>query len=281
LILVTWNLQWCRGMDGRVDPERIVGHARALADFDVLCVQEIASGFDDLPGSAGEDQFARLAELLPGYEPVAGIAIDLRHPDGGRRRFGNLLLSRLPVLAAFRHLLPWPADARVPSMQRVAVEAVVEAAWGPVRIITTHLEYYSVRQRAAQVERLRALQAEACAYHDRPPRDENGGGPFAHTPRPASAVLCGDFNFRSEAAEHARLQAPIAEGVPRFRDAWGIVHGGLPHPPTFFVHDPGEPAYCCDFAFVTEDLAERIVDVAIDGDTQLSDHQPVVLRLRD
>jgi endonuclease/exonuclease/phosphatase family metal-dependent hydrolase len=279
--LITWNLQWCRGMDGRVDPQRIVAHALALADFDVLCVQEIASGFDDLPGSAGEDQFALLAELLPGYEPVAGIATDRAGGGGGRRRFGNLLLSRLPVLAAFRHLLPWPADASVPSMQRVALEAVVAAAWGPVRIITTHLEYYSVRQRAAQVERLRALQAEACAHHDAAPRDEKGWGPFGRAPRPPGAVLCGDFNFRPEAAEHARLQAPIAEGVTGFRDAWVVAHGDVPHPPTFFVHDPAGPAYCCDFAFVTEDLIERIVDVAIDGDTQVSDHQPVVLCLRD
>jgi endonuclease/exonuclease/phosphatase family metal-dependent hydrolase len=268
-------------MDGRVDPARIVAHARTLSDFDVLCVQEIASGFDDLPGSAGEDQFALLADLLPGYEAVAGIATDRERPDGGRRRFGNLLLSRLPVLAAFRHLLPWPPDPSVPSMQRVAVEAVVQAAWGPLRIVTTHLEYYSVRQRAAQVERIRALHAEVCAHADAPPRDDKEWGPFARTPRPRSAVLCGDFNFRPEAPEYGRLQDVVGEGVPRFRDAWGIAHGGLPQPPTFFVHDPGEPAYCCDFVFVTEDLAQRVADVAVDADTQVSDHQPVVLRLRD
>lgn len=281
MILITWNLQWCRGMDGRVDPARIVACARTLADFDVLCVQEIASGFDDLPGSAGEDQFTLLADLLPGYEAIAGIATDRDRPDGGRRRFGNLVLSRLPVLAAYRHQLPWPVDPAVPSMQRGAVEVVVQAACGPLRILTTHLEYYSAQQRAAQVERLRALHAEACAHAHLPPRDDEDWGPFARAPRPRSAVLCGDFNFRPEAPEYERLQEVVGDGVPCFRDAWAIAHAGAPHPPTFCVHDPGEPAYCCDFAFVTEDLAQRVEDVTVDADTQVSDHQPVVLRLRD
>ena len=63
MILITWNVQWCRGVDGRVDPSRIVAEAKKLADFDVLCLQEIADNFPHprLAGSAGEDQFARAA----------------------------------------------------------------------------------------------------------------------------------------------------------------------------------------------------------------------------
>ena len=49
--LLTWNVQWCRGLDGPVDPSRIVREARRLADPDVLCLQEINVGFADLPGS--------------------------------------------------------------------------------------------------------------------------------------------------------------------------------------------------------------------------------------
>jgi hypothetical protein len=49
-------------------PARIVAEATRIADFDVLCLQEIADNFPDpeLGGSAGEDQFAVLAALLPG-----------------------------------------------------------------------------------------------------------------------------------------------------------------------------------------------------------------------
>src|SRR5213075_3202100 len=62
--IITWNVQWCRGVDRRVDPARIVAHAKALADFDVLCLQEIASNFPDpkLAGSRGENQFAEIAQ---------------------------------------------------------------------------------------------------------------------------------------------------------------------------------------------------------------------------
>ncbi|MGC1818395.1 MAG: endonuclease, partial [Casimicrobiaceae bacterium] len=47
MILVTWNVQWCRGVDGRVDPARIVDAARGLADFDLLCLQEVADNYPD------------------------------------------------------------------------------------------------------------------------------------------------------------------------------------------------------------------------------------------
>ena len=40
--LITWNIQWGRGLDGRVDLGRIARTARAMADFDVFCAQEIA-----------------------------------------------------------------------------------------------------------------------------------------------------------------------------------------------------------------------------------------------
>jgi len=45
--LITWNVQWCRGVDERVDPARIIAEAQRLADFDVLCLQEIADNYPD------------------------------------------------------------------------------------------------------------------------------------------------------------------------------------------------------------------------------------------
>lgn len=45
--LITWNIQWARGMDNRVDPARVVAHARQMTDFDVLCLQEVADNFPD------------------------------------------------------------------------------------------------------------------------------------------------------------------------------------------------------------------------------------------
>ncbi|TAK47754.1 MAG: endonuclease, partial [Betaproteobacteria bacterium] len=37
--LLQWNIQWCRGMDGVVDPARIARLARELCDPDVCCFQ--------------------------------------------------------------------------------------------------------------------------------------------------------------------------------------------------------------------------------------------------
>jgi len=139
MIIISWNVQWCRGIDGKVDPARIVRTARELADFDVLCLQEIAVNFPALAGSQGEDQVHELALGLADYTPLFGAATDLADERGGRRRFGDCIFTRLPVLQVFPHLLPWPADPGVPSMQRLALEAVLHTPGGPLRVITTHL----------------------------------------------------------------------------------------------------------------------------------------------
>ena len=175
--LVTWNIQWGLGIDDRVDLARVVGDARAFADFDVLCLQEVASNYPALKGGAGDDQFAALAALLPGFTAVPGIAVDVAAP-GGRRAFGNMILSRLPVLQVLRSQLPWPADPAVRSMPRLLLEALLETPSGPLRVMTTHLEYYSLRQRTAQVEALRARHAEACGHALANGVRDTSGGPF-------------------------------------------------------------------------------------------------------
>jgi endonuclease/exonuclease/phosphatase family metal-dependent hydrolase len=288
--IITWNIQWCRGCDGRVDPARIARTCREMADFDVLCLQEVARGFDSgLEGSRGEDQFRLLAEALPGYTLVEGIATDrAAHSVGGpRRQFGNAIFSRMPVLQAFRHLLPWPADPASPSMQRVAVEIIIRSPGHDLRVTTTHLEYYSPPQRAAQVERLRALQAEAAGHAQVRPaqrRADHVDTPFEPGARPASAILTADFNFLPSDPSYARLQAPIDADVPAYRDAWAAAHPGVAHAPTVGVHDkeqwPGDP-FCFDFIFVTEDLVSRVEAVEVTSVTDASDHQPVLLQLAD
>jgi len=281
--LITWNIQWGRGADSVVDPKRIIRVCRDLGDADVLCFQEVGRGFPGLAGSGGGDTFATLAAELPGWTAVEGIAVDTLGPTGTRRQFGELILTRRTVLQAFRHLLPWPADPGVPTMQRVALEVVIAGARGPLRVTTTHLEYYSARQRAAQVERLRNLQAEAATHADDRPFPEKAGGPFETRPRPRSGILTADFNLKPDDPLHARLEAPI-EGSPAYRDAWHIRHGARPHAPTLGLYDkvqwPGEP-FACDFIFVTEDLAERVTDVVVNTATKASDHQPVLLQLAE
>ena len=42
-----------------------------------------------------------------------------------------------------------------------------------------------------------------------------------------------------------------------------------------------EGSHCCDFFFVSPALGQRVVELAVDPDCDASDHQPVLLVLRD
>lgn len=275
--LLSWNIQWGRGMDGRVDLARILQTIRRLGDFDVICLQEVAVNFPGLPGSRGEDEVAELSAGLPGYTAIYGAATDVPGHRGGRSQFGNAIFSRLPVGQVWRHLLPWPAEPDLPSMQRVLVEAVVYADVGPLRVMTTHLEYYSQRQREIQIDAIRRLHAEACAMSTRRLLAEEEGGSFEVFPRPAAALLCGDMNFPAWAPERAQILAPFAGGEPGFRDAWEVLHPGESHAPTVGIHpvDFVNQPECFDFVFVTEGLAGHLTTHGIDAVTDASDHQPV------
>lgn len=269
--LLSWNVQWCRGLDGQVDPARIAAEIRRVAP-DVACLQEIASGFADLPGSKGEDQPVALWKELPEYEPIVGWGVDIPGSNGVRKRFGNMILSRLPVGRVLRHSLPWPGDRNAPSMPRIAVEAIVQAPFGPLRVVSTHLEYYSATHRAAQIARLAELREEWLAQ--RKHVDERG--PFRSFPAPASSVICGDFNLPPEDPLHRKI---LDIG---WADAWEALHPGAPHPPTFRLHerDEGESPYCCDYVFVSKEITGRLNSIRIDAENRASDHQPVIVELR-
>jgi len=273
--LVSWNTQWCCGIDGVVSPARIAEGARALADFDVLCLQEIAVNYPELRGNSDQDQPASLAALLPGYQLFFGAAVDDFDAQGKRQRFGNLIATRLPVARVQHHPLPWPADGGVRSMPRmVTVVTVRDPQLGPVRIMTTHLEFYSKPQRMAQARALRALHAEYSALAAAPPEQSSDGSPFQSKVHTSHAIVCGDFNLQAHEAEYGELTAGL-------RDAWRLLHGDAPQPPTFMVHDRtyGPEPVACDFVFVSESLKDRVRRIAIDGDTQVSDHQPVLVEL--
>lgn len=292
--LITWNTQWCCGLDGRVSVERIVSEARAMADFDMLCLQEVASGFNNMPGQPG-DQPAQLQALLPDYQVFFGAAVDEFDASGQRQRFGNLIATRLPVASVQHHPLPWPADGDVPSMPRMcSVVMVQDPGLGAVRVMTTHLAYYSARQRMAQARALRELHREACALAAMPPAGEDRNSPFrsrVHTPH---AILCGDFNLSPQAPEYAVIQEPFwppshTDGgmattdneAINLQDAWQLVHGDAPHAPTFRLYEStyGPDPVACDFVFVSNALAPHVLTLSVNPTTQASDHQPVLLEL--
>jgi endonuclease/exonuclease/phosphatase family metal-dependent hydrolase len=276
--LITWNIQCGKGCDGVVDLARIVAVARALGDADVFCFQEVSDNFANLDG--GADQSVTIAALLPGYRPVFHPAVETVDHEGERHRFGNMTLSRLPVLQVANHLLPWPRTAAVRSMRRHALETTVLAAFGPVRITNTHLEFHSAEQRDAQIARLLDLQQEASSQ---PTLASVHREPYGSQTTAASGILCGDFNFDVSDAQHAMLHGSSGQGL-NYRDAWLIVQPDRPRAPTCGIYDRAQwpnGADCRDFIFITEDLAPRVQKIAVDGDTAASDHQPVLIEMSD
>ena len=78
------------------------------------------------------------------------------------------------------------------------------------------------------------------------------------------------------------VKQPISEpfdGAPALADAWEVMRG-TPHPTSFrfFDQTDGSP-HCCDFMFVTEDLASRLQRIVYDQQMQSSDHQPILVEL--
>lgn len=276
--IVSWNIQWGRGADGRVDLSRTIGVLSEL-DADVICLQEVAVGMSGLPGGVSENGLQRLCEGLPGHAAFYGPAVDVAGCGGGRAQFGNLILSRLPVGQVWRHLLPWPADPTVPSMQRGCIEIVVELPGEAFRVLTTHLEYYSASARLAQAERIALLQQEACAAEAAPSKGKETSAAFALRPRPSRAVLCGDFNCRPGDAAYRAVLADVS--VAPWRDAWRALRSDTAHADTVGLHGAEWPSapYCCDYFFVSDNLLPALRGIDVCADTAASDHQPVVLDL--
>ncbi len=281
--VLSWNIQWGRGADGVVSLPRIIDTVLRLGPADVICLQEVATRFAGLAGGHAEDGVEVFREAFPEYTLIEAPGIDVPAADGGRSRFGNLMLSRLPVGAVSIHRLPWPPTPSVPSMPRTAIEAVIEAQGGtPLRIVTTHLEYYAAQQRAAQVDYLRQLHIEARQRATMPLHPKELDGPFARRDEPLAALVCGDFNFVPDGEHWHRMTQANADGDGWF-DAWRAVNPSAPHPPSVGVHGaewPDRP-YCCDFFFVSAELLPAVRRVHYDVLSAASDHQPVVLDLDD
>jgi endonuclease/exonuclease/phosphatase family metal-dependent hydrolase len=280
--LITWNIQCARTQAGGTDLDRIIACLDRFSDFDVLCVQEVASGFPARDGGDVGDQFAGLARRLRGYTAVEWACTDTLHADGGRKRLGSMIFSRHPVLQVFRHSLPWPPDPAVMSMPRGALEATIDTPAGLLRVTTAHLEYFSERQRMSQVERLRELHREAWAHAVCARPGDASAGPFAAVPRAAPAILAGDFNMVPDSTEYLRMLASFADGTLPYRDAWQLAHPGRRHAPTVGLHDDTPDAaspFTFDYIFVSADLAARVRQVRVDGSEEGSDHQAVLLEL--
>ena len=281
--LVTYNIQFGRGKDGHCDLGRIAGE---VAGADVIAMQEVDRFWKR---SAMVDQVSELARLLEGYHWVYGPGLDL---DAGfveagdvrqsrRRQFGNLLMSRAPILTARNHLLPKTGLVGRLSLQRSALEGVIAYPRGPVRIYSVHLAHVTSGERQRQVARLleihRGVAAEGGAlsgFGDSPDWADVGTPP----PMADEAVVAGDFNMVPEAPEYEMLVGPVDDiygrvaTVRSFVDAW-LCAGNDPADGVTQVTP--KRAGRVDYVFVGAALSERVRAARVDRDAQGSDHQPL------
>ncbi len=282
--ILSWNIQCGRGVDGEIDLSRTVDVIKGIADADVICLQEISRLDPELDGGQCVDQALILASLFPDHQYVFGPALDRgRNGSRKRRQFGNMILTRFPLIQVYNHMLPQPMPpAPCRHMPRQALEVVIEAEDGPLRITTTHLEYHCNEQRLAQVRRMCEIQCEVIANQSYP-KYAPASGPYAAVSRPVRSILCGDFNAIPGDSVYKYITQPTSEMPSGYLDAWRVIHGQTPHAPTCGIYDrkqwPQGP-HCRDYFFITSDLVELASDTQSFTETNASDHQPVLLELR-
>ena len=156
---VSYNIQYSKGKDGCYDLERI---ADAVRSADVIALQEVVRNVEAPPD---KDQPARIGELLAQHHWVYGPNVDLdassRTPDGSienrRLQFGNMVLSRWPILSCRNLLLPRVRVINAHGAPSGALEAIIDAPSGPLRCYSVHLNPVNSRLRRTEIEYLLPL----------------------------------------------------------------------------------------------------------------------------
>ena len=235
LTLVSWNIQYGKGVDGRIDLDRIADTVHKDGLPDVLCLQEVSRNYPS--NDEGADQVKELEYLFPDYESFFGSIHDR---SGGRakprKQFGNLILTQISPVQVLHHLLPSPADPKVRFMNRQIAELVIPANTIDLRVMTTHLEFFSEIQQLAQIQRIREIHEEA-SYQFHNPGKDMPDTPFELVVRPEQTVICGDFNFIPDSKFYRKLTTSFSDNNMDLVDAWRTQKGGNVHTPTCGIFD--------------------------------------------
>lgn len=290
--IVTYNIQYGKGADGRFDLDRTV---KDIAGADIIAIQEIERFWER---SGNIDEVAELAERLSDYHWVFAPGLDVnasfRDQEGTlvnrRRQFGVMLLSKTPILSSRSFLLPKYGTLTQHSIQQVLLEGVIETSAGPIRVYTAHLSHLAPETRIPQIKttldiinRAPAEGGAWCGGHPVPAAGWTEGG---EPPMPSHAVLMGDLNFVPGSAEYDMIAGPMSPHHGRlsqrngFLDTW-VVAGHMENDritslgnPNGKIDGSGEDT-CIDYCFVTAELSERVRGSHIDNDATGSDHLPV------
>ena len=278
--LVSWNIQYGKGVDGRIDLGRIAKTVHKDGLPDVLCLQEISRNYPSTDD--GADQVKELENFFPDYESFFGAVHDR---SGGkektRKQFGNLVLTRISPVQVLNNLLPSPADKNVRFMSRQIAEFIIPAKTTDLRVMTTHLEFFSKIQQLAQIQRIREIHEEAsCQFHN--PGRDMPDTPFEFVRRPENTIICGDFNFVPDSKYYRKMTASFSDKNMDLVDAWRTRQKGFSNPPTCGIFDLKQwkkGPHCRDYFFISQSLVRKINQVSVNTETDASDHQPIRLVL--
>lgn len=287
---VTYNIQYGKGKDAKFDLQRI---AQSVTGADVIALQEVSRY---MPMAPNEDQPQLLADLLPGYYWVYGPALDVDGCDASkgevfnrRIQFGNMLLSKTPILASLTHALPKQALVDFASHQRVALEGVISTGVGSLRLYSVHLSPNNPRERMLQVETLLR------SHHEGRNGRQVWTGPGSwfqkygseQPPVAVEAVVMGDFNLAPDSDQYTQLVGQVDPIYGRigtsvnFVDAWvragNAEQSGVtcPRCPVNDTHYDMR----IDYGLVSIGLTRHVRSAWIDDGALGSDHQPVWFEL--
>ncbi|CCM77788.1 endonuclease/exonuclease/phosphatase family protein [Rhizobium mesoamericanum] len=277
----SYNIQYGFGLDGIYDLDRIVA---SLEGADIIALQEVTRGF---VRNDYADMVADLAGLFPNHFWVYGPACDLHVEEaeegwptrGTRFQFGNMVLSRWPILSTRTLLLPRSRTISKINLQRGATEAVIETPSGGLRVYSVHLDHVSNDERSRQLahlkERINAFVSEGSSV--------TGAAEFdiSDPPLPENYIVMGDFNMTPESPEYCIFSGASDGYYGRVQrigtpiDAFAVLKAYTPGSYSWMDPKDHSKRMHLDYCFVSCGLADRLKSVKIDTNSVGSDHFPV------
>ncbi|WP_312365308.1 endonuclease/exonuclease/phosphatase family protein [Ensifer sp.] len=281
----SYNIQYGIGLDGRFDPERI---AASLEGADIIALQEVTRGFHR---NGHVDLVARFEALFPGHFTAfhapcdidIGSAVEDGRAVSRRFQFGNMILSRWPILSTRLIALPRTRTVSPMNLQRGATEALIATPGGPLRVYSVHLDHVLPAERIAQI---RFLKERMLGY------PLEGGGitgaadfGYAEPPHPADFVVMGDFNMQPETPEYCAMvgsrDAYYGRSLRLENPVDTLAHLGRLTPESYsWVHpEDHDRRMHLDYSFISAGLVPRLKDAWTDYAATGSDHLPIGFEL--
>lgn len=235
LTLASYNIHSGIGTDGRFDLDRVAA-VIAEIDADVVALQEVG---DFRGGTPREDHPEYLAKLL-GMELAFGPNV-----VKGSRRYGNALLSRLPILRSRNY------DLSVPGREpRGALRCDLEL--GGARMLHVFCVHLGLSPRERRLQEQRLLAADL----------------LREAVRADPVVVCGDFNYLG----NRPLPAMVRQALQDVGALLGV------RPRTYHAR---WPFIRLDRVYVDLEVQPLSLTAHRSASSRVaSDHLPLVLRMR-